>query len=97
MGNLGNPRLASQKDPPSYTLQKVKSGWTDLIAACTVVNQTFDMSFGKVTAASSGGVGTQLHTATTKSYDPIPSHYAAWGARVTERVITYWTIMMDRG
>ena len=28
------------------------------------------MSFGSVTAASSGGGGTQLHTTTTKSYDP---------------------------
>ena len=72
MGSLGNPRLASQRDPKSYTtLQKVKSGWTDLIAACPVVKQTIEMSFGNVTAASSGGVGTQLHTITSESYDPI--------------------------
>ena len=51
MGSLGNQ---SQRDPPSYTLQKVKSGWTDLIAACPVVNQTFDMTFGIVTTDSSG-------------------------------------------
>ena len=70
MGSLGNPKLASQRDPPAYTMQKVKAGWTELIAACPVVNQSFDMSFGSVTAASSGGGGTQLPTTTTKSYDP---------------------------
>ena len=36
-----------------------------------MVNQTFEMSFGYVTAAFSGGGGTQLHTTTIKSYDPI--------------------------
>ena len=41
MGSLGNPRQASQRDPTSYTLQNVKSGWTDLIAACPVTNQSF--------------------------------------------------------
>ena len=55
MGSLGNPRLASQSDPPGYTLQNVKSGWTDLIAACPVTNQSFEMGYGDVTAASSGG------------------------------------------
>ena len=50
-------------------LQKVKSGWTDLIAAYPVTNQSFEMGFGNVTAASSGGGGSQLHSTTTKSYD----------------------------
>ena len=71
MGSLGNPRLASQRDPPDYTLQKVKSDWTDLIEACPVVNQSFEMGYGNVTAASSGGGESELHTTTTKSYDPL--------------------------
>ena len=57
MGSLGNPRLASQRDPPDHTLQKVKSGWTDLIAACPVVDQSFEMGYGNVTAASGGVAG----------------------------------------
>ena len=71
MGSLGNPRQASQRDPPSYTLQHVKPGWTDLFAACPVTNQSFEMGYGNVTAASSGGGGSQMHTTTTKSYDPL--------------------------
>jgi hypothetical protein len=70
MGSLGNPRNATQRDPPSYMLQGVKQGRTDVIAACPVTIQSFELGHGNVTVASSGGGGSQLHTTTTKSYNP---------------------------
>jgi ribosomal protein L7Ae-like RNA K-turn-binding protein len=70
MGRLGNPRTATQRDPPSYQHQGVKQGWTDLIATSPVTCQSFELGHGNVTVASSGGGGSQLHTTTTKSYNP---------------------------
>jgi hypothetical protein len=67
-GSLGNLRNATQRDPPSYMLQGVKQGWTDLIAAFPITIQSFELGHGNVTVASSGRGGSQLHT--TKSYNP---------------------------
>jgi hypothetical protein len=68
-GSLGNPMIATQKDPTSYMLQGVKQGWTDVIDACPVTMQSFDLGHNNVTVASGGGGGAQLHTTTTKSYN----------------------------
>ena len=58
LDNLMADKLASQRDPLAYTMQRVKAGWTDLIVSCPVVTQSLDMSFGSVTPASSVGGGT---------------------------------------
>ena len=58
------------KPESSYQHQGVRHGWTDLIATSPVVVQSLDYGHGTVTVASSGGGGTQLHTTTTKSYNP---------------------------
>ena len=50
-------------------LQGVRQGWTDVIAACPVAQQSFDLGHSNVTVASSGGGGAQLHTTTTKTYN----------------------------
>ena len=69
IGKLGNPRISHQREPTSYQLQGIHQGWTDVISACSVYQQSLDMHHGSVTVASSGVGGAQLHTTTTKSYN----------------------------
>jgi hypothetical protein len=68
-GSLGNPRIATQRDTTSYMLQEIKQGWTDVIAACPLTQQSIDMGHSTVTVASSCGGGVQLHRTTTKTYN----------------------------
>ena len=57
-------------EPTSYQLQGIKGDWSDVITVCPITQQSMDVEHGTITIASSGGGGTQLHTTTTKSYDP---------------------------
>jgi hypothetical protein len=54
-GSLGNPRIATQRDPTSYMLKSIRQGWTDVIAACPVTQQSLDIGHSNVSVASSGG------------------------------------------
>ena len=69
-GSIGNPRVSNTVEPTSYQLQGIKGDWSDVITVCPITQQSMDVEHGTITIASSGGGGTQLHTTTTKSYDP---------------------------
>ena len=70
-GRIGNPKISNMVEPTSYQLQGVHRGWTDVVTVCPIYQQSLDIEHGNITMESSGGGGAQLHTTTTKTYDPI--------------------------
>ena len=70
MGKSVNPKKAGLNEPKSHSMMKVKVGWSEVIIACPITTITLNMSFCHVTAVSTAGSGAQLHTTTTKKYEP---------------------------
>ena len=42
-GRIGNPKISNMVEPTSYQLQGVHRGWTDVITACPIYQQSLDI------------------------------------------------------